>query len=354
MKNKNISEWKVAGIAACVTCLLYTSGFLVIFTPFPLYFVSTVHGRRAGKIAVIISFAAAFLFYMLALPVFHGLAGQWSLAKFIFLLPGAGLADFFNVGSAQYFGLLYLAYFLMFGYLFSEGMEKKWSLNKWFATSVGATFGFLALAVLIPEFIGVPIFEGMQKYMHSMLNDLVAAQEAAGVDGSRVFAIRQNTDHIVRFSLNIVPSVVFLLGLVVASVNQLLARWMIKVPAKFAHFGDVARFSLPHYFVWITIALGFLFFLERYIFHAEWLRVTALNGLIVCGGVYFLQGLVIVSFYLRRLSLRWFRAAAYIMMFLFIQVTAPVVAVLGFTDLWIDFRRLVRKKEDKKRSVPWK
>lgn len=351
------SQLKVAGIAAGVTCLLFSSGFLVFFTPFPLYFVTTVYGRVARKVTIIITLAAALVFYLLLLPLMQNLAGEWGMAGLIFLLPGAGLAKAFNITSAQYFGLFYMAYFLLFGYLFSEGMIKKWSLTRWFAIPVFAAFALLVMAALLPGLAGVSVLDGMHQYMKSILDEMISAQEAAGLAGERIFAIKQNADDIINFSLSIIPSVVFLLGLMVAAANQVLARWMIKKPERFAHFGDISRFSVPQHLVWITIMLGFLFYADRYFFNSRIVSVVTLNCLIVCGGIYFLQGLIIVSFHLSRLHGRWLKTSIYLSIFFFIQATAPALIIIGFTDLWIDFRRLIRKEgkvTNKRRDLPWK
>lgn len=349
----DISKLKIAGVAACVTCLLYSSGLLVVFTPFPLYFVSVVYGKKIGRLTAFVSLLIAVVLYIVALPLFHGLADKWPLAKLVFLIPGAGLVDFFNIGSAQYFGLLYLLYFLLFGYLFSEGAHKKWPISTWFAVSVGATFALLALAVLALRFAGVPVFDEMQRYMQSVLDELVTAQESAGLTSDRIFALKKNATEIVKFSTGIIPAVVLLIGLMVAVINQMLARWMIRTPAGIAHFSDVNRYSIPGYFLWITIILGFSFYIENYIYHSAWLRYLSLNGLIVCAGIYFLQGLIIVSFYTGRFKGRFLRAMVYIMIFMMFQVMAPIIALMGFLDLWFNFRRL-KAKEINKRSVSCK
>jgi hypothetical protein len=233
-------------------------------------------------------------------------------------------------------------------------MVRKWSLSRFFAVSVGGSFAFLLGTFVVLGIFGVDIVGGLQTYMNTVLNELIVAQESAGTASEQIFAIKQNASQIVTFSLSIVPSVVLLMGLFVALANYLLAKWIIRVPVKFAHFGDVARYSVPHYFVWITIALGSMFYIGTYVFDFGTVKFIALNGLIAISGIYFLQGILIVSFYMRAVKARFFRVLLYFTMFMFMQIVAPVLVILGFADLWIDFRRLIRKELNNKRSMSCK
>lgn len=353
--SKSLQETKIAAIAAGVTFLLYSSGFLIVFTPFPLYFVSMLYGKVIRLKTLLITFLVAVVVYFFVLPVLLGSTGSWSLAKLAFLVPGAGFAGQFSVAGAQYFGLIYLIYYMLFGFLFGEGLNNKWSLSKWFAVSSGSAFALMVIAFVIIAIGGTDLVGALRSYMSTMLGELIVAQKSAGINTEEIFALKQNAEDIISFSMAIVPSVVFLLGLLVAFANYVLGRWLVKSPVKFAHLKSLTKYSVPHYFVWLSIAMGSVYFLESYVLHINWLHYIALNSLIVLSGIYFLQGILIVAFYLKRLRGRIFKILLLVTVAMFIQIVAPVIAIMGFTDLWIDFRRLMRKKEiPNQRSVTWK
>lgn len=348
------SQLKVTFIAATIMCLLFCSGFLVFFTPFPLFFVFAMYDRKFAWRTVVVSLMLVAAIYFILFPLFYGITEKWSFAKFIFVVPATGLVDYFTMSGAKYIGLTYFAYFTLLGVLFGEGMTRKWPLTKWFAVSVGSAFLLSLVVVGVWKMTGVAVYDHVHRYMQSILNELIRAQEASGSNASSLFAIKSEAEAIVNFSIRIIPSVVFLFGLTIASLNQLLARWIIRRPEKFSQYGDVARFSVPQAFVWVTIGLGFLFFFNLVVVHNDILRFFAINGLIVFAGIYFLQGLIILSYLLRKIGARWLKLAIYVMIFLFIQFAIPIVALFGFSDLWIDFRRIYKKELSNKRRIPWK
>lgn len=356
MEKSLINKFKIAGLGAGITCLLFSSGFLVLFTPFPAYFVSTVYGKKLGRWTIMLSVLAACCLYLLALPLLYGLAENWSLAKVIYILPGAGLAGYFNIQSAMIFGLMYLIYFMSFAVLFSEGLDRSWSLFKWFGVSVSASVGFLLIIYLIVEFMGVSVSTSLKAYMTEILNEVIQAQESAGIDGVKIFALKSAAPSIIATAIRIIPSILFLIGIAVAFLNFLLANWLIKVPGRFAHFGEVKTSSIPFIFVWGLIGAGFLYFANAYYLNNELLKIVLLNGLLVLSGLYFIQGLLVFLYYFAKLKVRFIRFMFYALMIVFFQFIAPAIAIIGVMDLWFDFRRLNKTKEinKSKRSIPWK
>lgn len=346
--NNHIKHLKVGLAAAGVVCALYASGVLIFFTPLPVYYVALVYGRRPAYLALAVSFVLVALFYLFGLPHLSGMGDANSWANIVNALPGSGLSEGFGNRSVVFFGLLNLAYFLSFGCLFAEASARKWNLSKTFAVAAVVPYLMLVAACGALEFCGVDVLFQARQLMHGMLSGVIAAQEASGAGGERLFMLKSEAGEIVNYSIAIAPAIVFLLGLLFAVINHAFVRRLVKIPDRFKHLGDVRKFALPHQFVWVIIALGFAYFLEKYALPMQALHLVAINGLIVCAGVYFLQGLIIFSFYMQKLGGRFIKWLAIIAMFMFIQVVAPVAAIVGFADLWFDFRRLDRKEKDKK------
>lgn len=344
------ASWKVASIAAGITCLLYSSGFLVFFTPFPLLFVSIMYGRVVSRRTILLSVVVAVVLYAIVLPAMVGLSEKWSLAKMIFILPGAGLTEMFNLKSAFIFGLVYFLYFMIFGFLFSEGVEKKWPIVKWGAVPIGMSLAFVLVVFVVLTLAGVNVIGELLNYMKTVLNEVVAIQEQNGTPSDKIFLIKQNTEQIASFSVSVIPAVLFLVGLLIVAMNQFLARFMVRIPGRFSHFGDVYMLSAPQFLVWFVIAFGFAFFAEKYLVHSDALRIVALNGLIAAAGLYLIQGFLVIAYYLREFKLRWMKTLTYVLIFMFFQAVAPVLILTGFVDLWVDFRKKVRKKDINKQN----
>jgi len=343
--DKNTPNIKVVLAAALITFLLYNSGFLVVLTPFPFLFTTIMYGKRVGKSVAFATFALALLTYLFIWPLFHSLSETSSLAKLVYIIPGAGAAETFGPKSVILFGLLYLAYFFIFGYFFAQGCLKKRNIGKLLTKSVGYSFGFAVLVFILLQIMGFNLYEKMGLYMQHMVDEIIKAQEVAGVANEQAFLIKRDAKEIIALSLSMMPAGVFLFSLFVGLANFVLLRWMVRTPEKLSFLGDTKKFSLPHQLVWFSIAVGFLFFVERYLLHINGLSMVLLNVVIACVAIYFLQGLVIVSFYASNVRSRFFKIFLYISIVLFMQFTVPIIAILGFTDLWVDFRRLNRQEK---------
>ncbi len=339
------NELKIILIATAVTFVLYASGFLVFFTPFPIIFAGTMYGWKMGRRALILTIGAALVVYLGLLPTLMTWAKTGALAKWSYLIPGAGFTELFGVRSAQYLGLIYFIYFLIFAYLFRWAMEQRWSFSRWMSISVGSASLFLLVALVLLSLLGGSVVEGARNYMQAMMNELVTAQESAGLSIQQVARLEANSSEIVAFSLSIMPGVLVLMGGLTAMLNMLMARWLIRGGRRFSHMRSFNNFHVPYGLVWITITFGFLFFFDRYIAPLPGLSIIALNGLIISGGIYFFQGLIIASAILKGFRARWFKILFYLMIVLFIQTAGPVLALIGLSDVWIDYRKLLKRKK---------
>jgi hypothetical protein len=92
------------------------------------------------------------------------------------------------------------------------------------------------------------------------------------------------------------------------------------------------RYRTPDWLVWPTLACGALYLFTD---HAPYL--IGLNGFQLFMTFYTLQGFSILSFAFHRLGVHeFFRFILYALLFF---LALPLVAGLGFFDLWFDFRR---------------
>ncbi|MEK6577857.1 MAG: DUF2232 domain-containing protein [Bdellovibrionota bacterium] len=96
------------------------------------------------------------------------------------------------------------------------------------------------------------------------------------------------------------------------------------------------EWKAPEFLVWPTILCGAV-----YIFSGGWGPIVALNILKVLLGVYAIQGLSLMSYFLDLWKIRGFlRSLAYMIV---VFRLLPLVLGLGFFDLWFDFRAKFRQ-----------
>jgi hypothetical protein len=112
---------------------------------------------------------------------------------------------------------------------------------------------------------------------------------------------------------------------------------------KTGHEIGLSDFRVPDWFVWIFLgsAVGSLFDLE-----ADFIKVAATNVLNLSVLLYFFQGMAIVGVFFKKQKMGplW-QALGY---FILIAQLFLFVAILGFVDLWIDFRAKMLKKSEQR------
>jgi uncharacterized protein YybS (DUF2232 family) len=136
-------------------------------------------------------------------------------------------------------------------------------------------------------------------------------------------------------------SVAAVVGLNLALARRLLAALGEELPA----WPSFRLWRAPEPLVWVLIAAGLLLVISFWP-----ARLVGLNLLALVVVAYFIQGLAIVAFYLERLRVpRPLRLIAYVLLSLQ-QFLSLGVAVVGLSDLWIDFRRLKQSAAEEAES----
>ena len=141
---------------------------------------------------------------------------------------------------------------------------------------------------------------------------------------------------VVQFLIGLFPGLMLMSTLFIAWANFMLGR-LILVKTGWLPSGltNLKTWSAPEKLIWVLIAAGFAMFAPL-----KWLRVVALNGLMVLSLIYFFHGLCVVAFWLdSKKASPFLRIAAYTLIALQ-QYLALMVAALGLFDMWLDFRKI--------------
>ena len=316
-------------IVTLLSLFCYLSGFFVLFTPLPLFYAFVKRGNKDGLAAALL--AITVLFFL----------SSFALAK---VMPGSSLESSFSSGGVQFFSLAYYGFFAILAYFLADGLRKPYNLQQWIGNSVFVSFGAMVGLFLLVEALGiVPIVSGMKAYLQLVVSELIALNKAAGVDARQLSVLAKHQTEISTFALQILPAVFFIFTLLCAVFNALLGSKVIKAGFKLP--GRPELFRLSDQVVWLMIGAGIAFFLDAYLLHTSWIRVLALNLLFALSALYFLQGLAVIAYFLRKLRAHFFRTFIYVFIFLFFQTLGPLIVGLGIVDVWFNFRARMARKD---------
>jgi len=145
--------------------------------------------------------------------------------------------------------------------------------------------------------------------------------------------------YIVDTVMRLIPALVALLGALAVLLN-LAIFWRLggkQQRVGYTLFGDLARWSAPEWLIWPLLVSGFGWFIPL-----PPLATVALDCFVCLLGVYFCQGLAIMTFYFKQLGMPPIARGLIYFVTLAQPVLAALVGAAGVFDLWIDFRRLKR------------
>lgn len=229
-----------------------------------------------------------------------------------------------------------LAYLITFG-LAAAVMCDMLERRKPFETIVLVTAMIVLAASVIAAFAMAGSAEALAKAVHEAL----ASGVARGHDFYKVLGIETGMAHeaeagLLDMMLRLCPALVAMCAGFGALLN-LAVFWRVggRQRLSYSLFGDLARWSTPEWLIWVLLAAGFGMFAP-----VPAVAVAAMDSFVCAAAVYFCQGLAIMAFYFKALTIPpWVRGLIY-----FVTIIQPVLAALvcaaGIFDLWVDFRRL--------------
>jgi uncharacterized protein YybS (DUF2232 family) len=112
-------------------------------------------------------------------------------------------------------------------------------------------------------------------------------------------------------------------------------RWLDRGRLGYRLFVDPARWSAPEWLIWVLLATGFALFVP-----VAAIATIALDVFVIVATIYFCQGLAIMSFYFKMLSMPGLARGLIYFVTAIQPVLAALVCAAGIFYLWVDFRRL--------------
>jgi len=275
-----------------------------IFVPLPAFYILVINGEDRGSSLLIKSILAAGL--------------------------GALL-----LGILQAF--VYSVLFLPLAYILARAVQNKHSILR-----AGTTGTIVLTSIWV---IGA-LFYGMVEHTHpykqilatidsSMDATFAVYQQSTDISPDTLAQIELAFKRIRTIIPEIFPAILLITVLVTVWINLLLGDLLLKrKDAGLSPWQPYGQWRLPDQLVWFVIASGFFLMLPLPL-----LNKISLNCMLVMGGVYFFQGLAVLTSLFNKWNVPWaFRFFVYSL--IVIQAYGIIfLSIVGLIDVWFDLRK---------------
>ena len=297
----------VQGAALCLASLtLALAGatipiagvFFALLTPLPLVLLSVRHGRATALLGM--------------------------------LAVGVGLAILLGRG---YVWIFYLEFGLP-ALVLSEAIRRKWAPETSVAAGSLAIIGGSLLGLFILARGGGGVAAYLMGQLDLALEEAMALYSKIGFAPEEPGALFAAAQQLQKFLLATSPGLFIAVALLIASANYFLARTGLARISPSPGSDPGFAWKMPDTLVWVFIASAALFLSGLPI-----VKQIGLNGLVVTMTLYFLQGLAIAAFWIRRLKLPAFVRILGVVLLLLQPFLLLLLTGVGLFDIWFAFRR---------------
>lgn len=308
-------------LASGVTFFFYLSGFFVLWTPLPLFYLGLTETKATWRLALLLLCLFALFFYLHLLIYF---------------------VEPIDIPRIRFLGLSYFYFYLMASLFLSLSAWKRWSwvdfgLRGGLAlTAILWVSGFLVQHLNLFDLQGLiaSSVQGAQELLEQ-----IGQQPQFRKDQETTLSFLAQMKVWITFFPKLLPALIFIFVLIVGGFNIGTLKLFRKAAPYLQSIGDFKKLSLPHGCLWFLLLAGVCYFSNEYFLHTSWLKVLSLNVALASLFLYFLQGLSILAYWIRRFS-PLFRLGIYGLVVLFLQIIGLVLVGLGIADVWLNLRKL--------------
>jgi len=286
-----------------VTLVPLLSAMMLILVPLPVCYFLTKLGRINGSLVFVFSL-------LIVAAVEHSLAAQTSMTVLCTL------------------GAL--------GVVISEIMKRNMTIGWTVSLAAIAGIFFMGLILIYNSILfGKLPWEQIYVYVSGMVQENIKLYGQLDLPSEQMQYIKENSGKIARVLTYTFPALSLISLSVVILVNILVCRTLFTV-SKLAcpDYGDLSLWKAPDHQVWILIISG-----AGLLIPLLWIKFTALNFLILCLFIYFLQGIAIIEFFFTRKKAPFYLRFLFYFLIMIQQYLMFFVVAAGLFDLWIDFRK---------------
>ena len=256
-------------------------------------------------------------------------------------VPGFTIIAMIIILGGFTFDVFFFIELLLIGFVLSELIELKLSIEKTFIYACIVVLSSSILVVLFYSNItGIQVGSLVSTYIVKNLELTLELYKNMGMPEENIHMISSSMESFQYVLIRIFPALVIASTLFIIWTSLMLAKPLLKTKNLFyTDFGQLNLWKTPEYLVWIAIACGILLLIPD-----RAVRLMGINGIIILMTIYFFQGMAIVSFYFAKKQFpRLLRFFLYSLIAIW-QVILLIVVILGFFDIWFNFRKLEIKK----------
>jgi uncharacterized protein YybS (DUF2232 family) len=154
-----------------------------------------------------------------------------------------------------------------------------------------------------------------------------------------IIALKNSKPAVIQFFTRISPALCVIAVLFTIWINALIGNRLLRKPGiVLPKLSALSEWRVPNWLVWIFIGGGGLSLMPQ-----TSISFLGINVFLIASFIYLLQGLAIVSFFFQSRDISTFFRWLFYFLIAIQQILMIAIAVVGFFDLWIDFRKYFRK-----------
>jgi len=222
------------------------------------------------------------------------------------------------------------------GVVLSEIMKRGLTIGWTISLAAFAGIFFMGVILIYKSILfGKLPWDQIYVYVSGMVQENIKLYGQLDLPSEQMQYIKENSGKIARVLTYTFPSLSLISLSVIILVNVLACRTLFKVAElNCPDFGDLSLWKASDYLVWVLIVSG-----AGLLIPLLWIKFTALNFLILCLFIYFLQGIAIIEFFFKRKKAPFYLRFLFYFLIMIQQYLMFFVVAAGLFDLWIDFRK---------------
>ena len=261
--------------------------------------------------------------------------------SFILMLAAMTILTVFT--GQMGFDSIMIGLLLLTGYFLGEQFQKQQSVDETITKSCAQALGAGAVGAFGFSLISATTLgDAVRGFVRQNLELTLRIYKDAGVAQETIDAIAGAQETIELILVRLLPAFIATSLLFINWISVLSAQHLFRIKAlPFPEFGRLNRWKAPEFLVWGVILCGVAVFLPQTV-----VRWVGVNGLLIFATIYCFQGIAIAAFYFDKKKLPKLLRVVLYGMILLQPLVFIVVILLGFFDMWIDFRRITRAPGD--------
>lgn len=256
-------------------------------------------------------------------------------------VPGFTIIALIFILGRFSFDVFFFIELLLIGFVLSELIELKLSIEKtFFYACTVVLFSSILFVLFYSNITGMQIGSLVSAYIVKNLELTLELYRNIGMPEENIHMISSSMESFQYVLIRIIPALAIALTLFIIWTSLMLAKPLLQTKNLFyPDFGRLNLWKAPEYLVWITISCGILLLIPD-----KAVRLMGINGILILMTIYFFQGMAIVSFYFEKKQFPRLLRFFFYSLIAIQQVILLIVVILGFFDIWFNFRKLELKK----------